>query len=291
MKYLIVAVVVAAVVAVVVGYLCGVFAGVQIFSTLCLVIITAWYAWNTHKQVEFTQQYLKLFEEDRRRQQIQQLTKDFLYPLLLNLEEDLKKLSENKFIAGIHKKKKEHPEISLNIGDISSLFEYNSYYNPYKFLIPSKIENFREEYLNSIEALRTQIGEVAENIPEKFVEKVSNLINEFKKKNYELSGYGNDKMKDAYYFLKLIIEGGEEIEATENLEKFWELNKEKIKSELFKDEEIKEKIEEIWKKKQAVMEDVKDYREIVKELINEWVKDYGLILHPPSVHSVIRKGL
>ena len=262
-------------------------------ATVVLVIITAYYAWQNRK-------YVKLIEEDRRRQQIEQLINCFLYLLLHNLEEDLKKLSGSKFITSIRKKTKKLPEISLDIGRISGLFETHEY-NTYKFLIPqnyrSKIENFREEYLNSIEALRRQIREVAENIPENFVEKVSNLINEFKKK-YEIPGHGNDKMEDAYYFLELIIEGGEEIEGTENLkkfivapdnlEKFWELNKEKIRLELFKDEKIKEKIEEIWKKKQAVIKIAKDYREIVNELINKWVKDYGVILSPPSFHSVIR---
>ena len=252
-------------------------------ATVVLVIITAYYAWQNRK-------YVKLIEEDRRRQQIQQLTKDFLYPLLLNLEEDLKKLSGGKFITSIRKKTKKHPEmVYLDIGRISGLFETREY-NTYKFLIPqnyrSKIENFREEYLNSIEALRRQIREVAENIPENFVEKVSNLINEFKKK-YEIPGHGKDKMEDAYYFLQLIIEGGEEIRVLENLEKFWELNKEQIRLELFKDEEIKEKIEEMRKKKQAVIKIAKNYKEIVNELINKWVKDYGLLLPPPSAHSVI----
>jgi len=86
MKYLIAAVVGVAVVAVIVGYLYGVFAGVQIFFTGVLVIITAWYAWNTHKQVEFTQQHLKLFEEERRKNQAQQFADYFLFPMLRKLK-------------------------------------------------------------------------------------------------------------------------------------------------------------------------------------------------------------
>ncbi len=243
-------------------------------GSVVLAIITAYYAWQNRK-------YVKLIEEDRRRQQIQLLTNSFLYPLLIELEEDLKKLSENKFIRSIHKKTKKLPEmVFLDIGYFSYLFETHEY-NSYKFLIPqnyrSKMENFKEEYLNSLEALRRQIREVAENIPESFVETVSNLINEFKK-NYELPTFGNDKIEDAYYFLQLIIEGKEEVRDLESLEKFWELNKNKIRSELFKDKKIKEKIEEIWEKKQEVVKIVKNYKEVVEELINKWVKDYGLLL-------------
>lgn len=260
---------------------------VTAITTVALTAITAYYAWQNRK-------YVKLIEEDRRRQLIQLLTNSFLYPLLIKLEEDLKKLSEDKFIRSIRKKTKKLPEmVFLDIGYISDLFETYEY-NMYKFLIPqnyrSKIENFKEEYLNSLEALRKQIREVAENIPKNFVEKASNLINEFKK-SHELPLYGKDKIDDAYYFLKLIIEGKEEIKDLESLEKFWELNKDEIRSELFRDDEIKEKIEEIWEKKQEVIEIAKNYKEIVKELINKWVKDYGLLLPREVEIKRFKKGI
>ena len=260
----------------------------SITLSAALVIVTAYYAFQTRK-------YVKLIEEERKRSQIQQLTNSFLYPLRSMLESDLRDISHGEFI-NIYKNKEKHPVVSLRVGSSLTLFEVDEC-KLYSFLIPqnyrTKIEKFREEYLSSLEDFKGQIREVAESIPLDFVEKISNLINEFKE-SYKLRDftlYGRDKIENAYYFLELIVEERREITNTiEAIEKFWRLNKDKIKSELFKDKDIKEKLENIWKKKEEVVETVKNYKKVVEELINKWVKDYGLLLPPKSedTYSIIR---